>query len=124
MLVQFFLLMWLDGFISSFTLFHGAVLLTVYFRTKHAQYLAGAELLSLVAIMLMDVEENINTTTRAVIDLPTTTGEQYRLSDQEKSLTVVNFFATWCPPCKAEMPQVLLKTCLRGCFTWYQFNGT
>ncbi|WP_336045935.1 TlpA family protein disulfide reductase [Solibacillus ferritrahens] len=106
LLVQFFLLMWLDGFISSFTLFHGAVLLTVYFRTKHAQYLAGAGLLSLVAIMLMDVEENIKTTTRAAIDLPTTTGEQYRLSEQEQSLTVVNFFATWCPPCKAEMPHL------------------
>lgn len=106
LLVQFFLLMWLDGFISSFTLFHVAVLLTVYFRTKHAQYIAGAGLLSLVAIMLMDVEENITTTTRAAINLPTTTGEQYRLSEQEHSLTVVNFFATWCPPCKAEMPHL------------------
>ena len=106
LLGQFLLLAWLNGFTSSLTLVHLFVLLTLYLKTKQAQYLVITGILSLVAMMLVDVERATETIAHEMIDLPTTTGEMYSLSEQEQKLTIVNFFATWCPPCKAEMPHL------------------
>lgn len=40
-------------------------------------------------------------------DLTTTRGEHFRLSDNvSKKIIVLNFFATWCGPCRAEMPEL------------------
>ncbi|MBA4547586.1 TlpA family protein disulfide reductase [Thermoactinomyces intermedius] len=36
--------------------------------------------------------------------LPTLSGEEVELYQNEGKPTVVNFWATWCPPCKEEMP--------------------
>ena len=33
-------------------------------------------------------------------------GETHRLSDYEGKAIFLNFWATWCPPCKAEMPDI------------------
>jgi len=37
-------------------------------------------------------------------NLPTIDGEAISLSDLQGSLILVNFWASWCPPCKIEMP--------------------
>jgi thiol-disulfide isomerase/thioredoxin len=40
-------------------------------------------------------------------EITTTRGERFRLSDNVgKKIIVLNFFATWCGPCRAEMPEL------------------
>lgn len=38
--------------------------------------------------------------------LTTSAGEQTKLSDYRGKKVILNFWATWCPPCKAEMPNI------------------
>lgn len=38
--------------------------------------------------------------------LTTLTGEKVKLSDFKGKKVMLNFWATWCPPCKAEMPEM------------------
>ncbi|HLO29510.1 MAG TPA: TlpA disulfide reductase family protein [Anaerolineales bacterium] len=39
-------------------------------------------------------------------ELKTTTGESVRLSDLRGQAVLVNLWATWCPPCRAEMKTI------------------
>jgi peroxiredoxin len=39
-------------------------------------------------------------------ELPTTSGETVKLSDLRGQAVLVNLWATWCPPCRAEMPAI------------------
>lgn len=39
-------------------------------------------------------------------ELSTTTGETVKLSDLRGQAVLVNLWATWCPPCRAEMPAI------------------
>jgi thiol-disulfide isomerase/thioredoxin len=36
--------------------------------------------------------------------LPTIQGANFRLVEQRGKLVFINFWATWCPPCREEMP--------------------
>ncbi len=39
--------------------------------------------------------------------LPGIDGKAYRLSDYRGKWVVVNYWATWCPPCRAEIPDLV-----------------
>ncbi|WP_372869216.1 redoxin domain-containing protein [Planomicrobium okeanokoites] len=39
-------------------------------------------------------------------ELTTLEGEAVRLSDYKGKKVILNFWATWCPPCRAEMPDM------------------
>jgi peroxiredoxin len=39
-------------------------------------------------------------------ELTTLAGEKVKLSDYRGQKVILNFWATWCPPCKAEMPHM------------------
>ncbi|MFF5995601.1 TlpA disulfide reductase family protein [Lysinibacillus sp. KU-BSD001] len=38
--------------------------------------------------------------------LPNLQGEEVNLSDYKGQIVILNFWATWCPPCKEEMPHM------------------
>ena len=40
------------------------------------------------------------------LSFPDPAGKEVRLADARGRLTVVNFWATWCPPCVEEMPEL------------------
>lgn len=39
-------------------------------------------------------------------ELKLISGETFRLSDQRGKVVMINIWATWCPPCVAEMPDI------------------
>lgn len=44
---------------------------------------------------------------RPDVTLLDTTGKQHKLSDYQGKWIVLNYWATWCPPCRKEMPELL-----------------
>jgi peroxiredoxin len=39
-------------------------------------------------------------------NLPDTSGKMHRLSDYRGKVVIINFWTTWCPPCREELPSM------------------
>ena len=56
---------------------------------------------------LSDASEGLTKGDRAPeFELTTLDGKAVKLSDYQGKKVILNFWATWCPPCKAEMPHM------------------
>ncbi|MBK8026576.1 MAG: TlpA family protein disulfide reductase [Chloroflexi bacterium] len=59
-----------------------------------------------VAILMLTATSSATTGETPEFTAPLLTGETVRLSDYRGEVVMLNFCATWCPPCRAEMPAI------------------
>ena len=56
--------------------------------------------------LLTEIPETRNKTAAYDFELTDQYGETHRLSDYKGKVIFLNFWGTWCPPCRAEMPDI------------------
>lgn len=63
--------------------------------------------LGITARHLFSPAENIGTSTLPGFNLPDLSGRQHNISEWQGKVLVINFWATWCPPCLKEIPDFI-----------------
>ncbi|HKJ38544.1 MAG TPA: TlpA disulfide reductase family protein [Anaerolineales bacterium] len=86
-------------------------------KTNQSRYLYIAALLLGLAWIFVSADRSGTSTSGLIpapqqgflapdFELQTITGETIKLSDLRGQAVLVNLWATWCPPCRAEMPAI------------------
>lgn len=89
----------------------GFLLLIILFKEKQVKqtmaWIVIATLVTSVSLNVKSERADGSLREKAIdFELQTLDGETIRLSYYEGKKVVLNFWATWCPPCKAEMPHL------------------
>ena len=76
---------------------------------KHAIMITVAAFFALAAGVLAqryaDPVSQVETTTAAEFNFPDLKGNKHKLSDWKNKVIILNYWATWCPPCRKEIPE-------------------
>jgi thiol-disulfide isomerase/thioredoxin len=70
------------------------------------QTLSGGALLIISLFLLAPISARSQTKAPA-LSIRDTRGRTFRLSAHKGKVVLINFWATWCPPCRAEIPELI-----------------
>lgn len=56
---------------------------------------------------LSTTDQNKNLAPMPEVSLPDLSGQQRKLSEWREKVLIINFWATWCPPCRKEIPEFI-----------------
>ena len=77
----------------------------------------GIGIAAIVLIMATNQPVSGEIGSRPTFSATTLSGETVNLSDYRGQIVMLNFWATWCPPCRAEMPNI------EAAYEQYQSQG-
>ncbi len=60
-----------------------------------------------IGVQIINKPKEIQTVSLATISLPNLKGEMQSLSKWQGKTLIINFWATWCPPCLKEIPDFM-----------------
>jgi len=71
-------------------------------------FVSALALVGGIFVQTLSVKNETNTTVPALeINLPDSTGKQRSISEWKGKIQIINFWATWCPPCLKEIPEFI-----------------
>ena len=85
------------------------IIATLYFTGLHTEVAAYAQR-AVLATGLITPDTDLDDKDKSVIDysfkIKTMDGKVVELSEFKNKVIFINIWATWCPPCRAEMPSI------------------